>query len=175
MPEIITLYRVFLATPSDVIEERGSIEEILHEWNLQHGQIRKTRVELVSWHTHAFPATGDRGQGLINKQALDSADIVVGIFWLKFGSPTGKANSGTEEEIRRSIKQGKKVMVYFSKRAIAPDRFGKSSDQKKIERFKKVFGKKALYWEYSDLDKFDRDFRNHLAQQMNELLPPITL
>lgn len=168
MPESIDLYRIFLASPSDIIEERGVIEDVLREWNLQHGQQTKARVELVSWHTHAFPAAGDRPQGLINKQAFDTSDIVIGIFWQKFGSPTGKAQSGTEEEIRRGLEQKKRVMVYFSNRS--PDgRAGKLGDIAKIARFKKKYGEKALFWEYSDLEKFSRDFRNHLARVMGDL------
>lgn len=170
MPETITLYRVFLATPSDIIEERGAIEDVLREWNLQHGQAKRVRVELVSWHTHAFPATGDRPQGIINKQALDLSDIIVGIFWLKFGSPTGKAESGTEEEIQRGIRQKKHVMVYFSKRSPIRAKRSISDESQRIQKFKKKLGEKALYWEYSDLQKFSRDFRNHFAQVMNNLL-----
>ena len=170
MPETITLYRIFLASPSDIIEERGVIEDVLKEWNIQHGPSAKARVELVSWHTHAFPAAGDRPQGIINRQALDNADIVVGIFWLKFGSPTGVAASGTEEEIQRGVSQGKPVMVYFSRRTPEPSTPAKPREISKIDKFKKKYGEKALFWEYTEFEKFRRNFRNHLAHTLNGLL-----
>ena len=39
----------------------------------------------------------------------------------------------------------------------------------KIEAFKQKLGKKALYWEFSNWDGFERDFRNHLAMVMQDL------
>jgi hypothetical protein len=171
MPEAITLFRVFLASPSDVLEERDVIDGVLRDWNIQHGPAAKARVELVSWRTHAYPAAGDRPQGLINKQAFDDSDIVVGIFWLKFGTPTGAAASGTEEEIERGVKQKKPVMVYFSKRTDVGKPV-KPRELAKIQKFQKKFGEAAMFWEYNDLGKFERDFRNHLAHTMNKLLQP---
>ncbi len=71
MPELITLYRVFLAAPSDVTDELIVVEGLLRDWNLQHGQGHGVRVELVNWRTHTRPATGKRPQALVNKQAFD--------------------------------------------------------------------------------------------------------
>ncbi|HEV7403507.1 MAG TPA: hypothetical protein VGO11_11290 [Chthoniobacteraceae bacterium] len=64
------------------------------------------------------------------------------IFWSRFGTPTGRAASGTEEEIRRGIKQRKQVLVYFSNRR-APGQ--KPAEHSRIEKFKKQFGQKALF------------------------------
>lgn len=169
MPQIIKLFRVFFSAPSDIIEEEQIIREVLDDWNRQHGDRVKARVEVVTWKTHVHPATGDRPQELINKQAFDSVDIVVGMFWTRFGTPTGVAGSGTEEEIRRGIKLKKRVLVYFST-CPAPGNTGKPADHSKIEAFKRSFGQKALYWVYSDRELFESAFRNHLAAVMHELL-----
>jgi len=141
---------------------------VLADWNVQHGQAAGIRVEMVQWRTHVFPATGKRPQEFINKQAFDRSDIVVGIFWSKFGTPTGRFASGTEEELRRGIVQRKAVMVYFS-RIPLPKGSGKPLDSVKIDAFKRKLGQKALYWEYSTLDSFENDFRNHLAMVMQDL------
>ena len=167
MPQPITLYRVFLAAPSDVTDELVVVEGLLRDWNLQHGEEHGVRVELVNWRTHTRPATGKRPQALVNKQAFDACDLVVAIFWSRFGTPTGRADSGTEEEISRGIKQQKPVLVYFSDR---PVRGQKQLEHSRIERFKRRFGQKAIYWVYSDLDSFESALRNHLAGTMHELL-----
>jgi hypothetical protein len=167
MSQSITLYRVFLATPSDVAEELVVVEALLRDWNLQHGQAKGVRLELVNWRTHTRPAFGRRPQALVNKQAFDTCDLVVAIFWSRFGTPTGRAGSGTEEEIRRGIKQGKEVLVYFSER---PSLKIKPAEHSRIEKFKRKFGQKALFWSYSDTAGFEHAFRNHLASTMNELL-----
>jgi hypothetical protein len=116
MPETIQLFRVLLAAPSDVTEEHALVAEAINDWNLQHGDGARARVELMNWRTHAHPATGRRPQALINRQFADRADVVLAIFWRRLGSPTGKASSGTVEEIERAQRRGKKVMVYFSQR-----------------------------------------------------------
>ena len=51
--------------------------------------------------------------------AISDADVVVGIFWKRFGTPTGDAQSGTEHELRNAWEAWRKngrpdVMVYFS-------------------------------------------------------------
>lgn len=167
MPQSIALYRVFLAAPSDVTDELFVVEELLQDWNLQHGQELRVRVELVNWRTHTRPETGKRPQALVNQQAFDTCDVVVAIFWSRFGTPTGRAASGTEEEIRRGIKQRKQVLVYFSNRP-APGQ--KPSEHSRIEKFKKQFGQKALFGSYSSLPAFQDALRNHLASTMHELL-----
>jgi hypothetical protein len=164
--ETVQLFSLFLSAPSDVTEEHEIIDGIIRDWNLQHGRAMGVRVELIHWRTHAYPAAGRRPQALINKQAFDKSDLVVGIFWSKFGTPTGRYGSGTEEELRRGMKKGKKVMVYFCRRPAPRTRLLQRS---KIEAFKQKLGLKALYWEYSDLSLFERDFRNHLAMAMQEL------
>lgn len=167
MPERVTLYRVFLAAPSDVTDELFVVEDVLREWNLQHGQRCGARVELVNWRTHARPAMGRRPQALINQQAFDACDIVVAVFWSRFGTPTGRAASGTAEEILRGIKQRKQVLVYFSDR---PTPGSAKVEHSRIERFKARFGLKAIYWVYSDMGSFERALRNHFTTTMHDLL-----
>lgn len=164
--ETVRLFSLFLSAPSDVTEEHEIIAGVIHDWNIQHGRAARIRVELVYWRTHTYPASGRRPQAFINKQAFDKCDIVAGVFWSKFGTPTGRYGSGTEEELRRGIKKGKRVMVYFCRRP-APQ--VKLLQRAKIKRFKAKLGKNVLYWEYSDLTRFEREFRNHLAMVMQEL------
>lgn len=167
MPELITLYRVFLAAPSDVTDELIVVEGLLRDWNFQHGQGPGVRVELVNWRTHTRPSTGRRPQALVNKQAFDACDLVIAIFWSRFGTPTGRAASGTAEEIRRGIRQGKPVLVYFSDRP-APGQ--KPVEHSRIEKFKQRFGQKALFGSYNTLTAFEEALRNHLASTLHELL-----
>jgi hypothetical protein len=94
---------------------------------------------------------------------------MVVIFNARFGSPTGVADSGTEEEIRRSIKRGKKVMVYFANLP-EPRRSKARHEFERIEKFKRKLGRQALYHTYTDLKAFEDAFRQHLAGLLNELL-----
>ena len=167
MPETIQLYRVLFAAPDDVADELPVADELINEWNVQHGQQRQTRLELTNWRTHSYPSAGNRPQALINRQFADQSDIVIGVFFKRLGTPTGKARSGTVEEIDRAVRKKKRVMVYFSKRRGAGSGRDASQEKARIESYRKRFGKSALYGTYKNLDEFEDMLRNHLALVMN--------
>jgi hypothetical protein len=169
MPVAVQLFRVFVAAPSDVTEEHSLISELLEEWNRHHGPTTQARLEFMNWRTHSHPAAGARPQALINKQVVDQSDIVVGLFRSRFGSPTGVADSGTEEEIQRSIQKGKEVMVYFANLP-EPRRQKERGEFARVKKFKRDYGDQALYGTYTDLAAFEKAFRQHLAAAMSELL-----
>ena len=56
------------------------------------------RIESKKWEKDVFPAFGEDSQDVINKQIGTDYNIFVGIMWKKFGTPTSRAESGTEEE-----------------------------------------------------------------------------
>lgn len=169
MPELVQLFRLFAGAPSDVTNEQIIIPRLIEEWNRNHGPATCARLDFMNWRTHSYPAAGDRPQALINKQVVDQSDIVVGIFRARFGSPTGVADSGTEEEIRRGIKQRKEVMVYFASLPQSKRR-KRSGELARIEAFKRKYGQQALYHIYTDDKAFEDAFRQHLAAAMNKLL-----
>jgi hypothetical protein len=116
----------------------------------------------VSWDTHSAPDLSDRPQELINRRVLKHCDLLVGIFWTRLGTPTGKAASGTVEEIQEHLSAGKPAMVYFSRAPVIPD----SVDQAQYEavrEFKQWCRSRGLVLEYDDLEDFERQFRRHLA------------
>ena len=98
MPERVLLFRLFVGAPSDVDEAHDIIRGQIEHWNRDQGPLSSARVEFTNWRTHSHPAAGGRPQALLNKQVVDLCDIMVGIFDARFGSPTGAADSGTEEE-----------------------------------------------------------------------------
>src|SRR5260370_13156882 len=136
MPETIQLFRVLLAAPSDVTEEHALVADAIRDWNVQHGDGAEARVELMNWRTHAHPDSGRRPQALINRQFADRADVVLAIFWRRLGSRTGKATSGTVEEIERALRRGKKVMVYFSQRPPTESHSRDLPEQAIMDRFR---------------------------------------
>jgi len=64
-------------------------------------------LHAVRWETHSYPATGERPQGIINRQIVDSGHLLIGIFGNRVGTPTGEAQSGTIEEIEEFRKTGR--------------------------------------------------------------------
>ncbi|HEY6419683.1 MAG TPA: hypothetical protein VIX59_11830 [Candidatus Binataceae bacterium] len=170
MPETIQLFRVLLAAPSDVTEEHALVADAINNWNVQLGDGARARIELMNWRTHAHPEAGRRPQASINRQFADRADLVLAIFWRRLGSPTGKAASGTVEEIERARRRGKKVMVYFRQRLSAEKDAPDSREQARMERFRRKLGRSALYGTYRDVQEFESTVRKDLALVMHEMV-----
>src|SRR5580693_2331673 len=106
MPFRADTYRVMIASPSDLTEERIVATDAVNDWNAQHAAAEGVVLLPVRWETHATPTSGVRPQEAINSQLTDASDILVGMFWTKLGTSTGVAESGTVEEIDRFANAG---------------------------------------------------------------------
>jgi len=60
------------------------------------------------------PTIGESAQDVINSQIVDKADILIGVFYNRLGTPTRRAVSGTAEEINRAVEKDKFVHLYFA-------------------------------------------------------------
>ena len=126
------VYRILIASPSDVEEEREIAVRVIQEWNDLYSYSRKVALLPLRWETHTAPDYGTRPQEVINRAIVDHCDLLVGIFWTRIGSPTGIAESGTIEEIERVGNAEKPIMLYFSRIGIDPDKI----DLTQIEKLK---------------------------------------
>ena len=108
-----TVIEVAIASPGDVSKERRLAREVIHEWNHIHSKHRKIVLSAVGWETHSSPKMGERAQEVINKQVLRGADLLVGIFWTRLGTPTGESASGTVEDINEHVNANRPAMIYF--------------------------------------------------------------
>jgi hypothetical protein len=163
----VSLVKLAFCGPSDVSKETDIGKAIVTEWNLQHGETRGFWLKHQHWSTDSHPDLRERAQAVINRQMVDESDIIVAIFWSRFGTATGLASSGTEEEIRRGIQLGRKVMVYFSELEPLPP----NADKGQIERlwaFRLELQSKGLCWKFSSRDQFKREFARHLSLTLNE-------
>jgi hypothetical protein len=164
-----TRIEIFLATPGDVLIERTIVFEEVTEWNETHSAALSASLHLKHWRNATYPEMGDRPQATINRQALDSTDLLVAIFWTRFGSPTGVAESGTEEEIRRSVASGRPVMLYFSDAPFSPDQVDAVQCQHLLA-FRSECRSSGRYESYRSPDEFRALFRKHLAFRIHSLL-----
>jgi hypothetical protein len=175
MAQKVTLYKIFVASPSDVREERNSLEEIIEEINLSMLSSNNIRVELVRWETHANPDIAEYPQKVINDDIPYDYDIFLGILWGKFGTPTKDYNSGTEEEFYNAYERYKKdptsikIMIYFNQSPIPIDKI----DTVSIDLIRKLRsdldGKGILFWDYTTIEEFQRLLRIQLSRQINDL------
>lgn len=155
-----THLHLLLSCPADIVDELSIVKEVIEEYNQGDDELY---IELKHWRSDAVPSTGGSPQDIINSQLVVDADMIIAIFWTRFGSRTQKYGSGTEEEISLLLERGKNVFLYFCDRPVHPSKQD-ADESKKIAEFKKRFGKEGLYWEYETLEEFEKHFRRHMVQ-----------
>jgi hypothetical protein len=157
------VFKVMIATPSDVPQERQIIREAVHQWNALLADDKKVVLLPVGWETHAHPMMGDRPQALINKQVLEDCDLLVAVFWTRLGSPTGEAASGTVEEIEEHLKAGKPAMIYFSNEPVRPDSIDEAQ-YRALRQFRASCESRGLIETFESPSEFKEKFGRQLIQ-----------
>ena len=142
------------------------------------------RFEVIDWENYATIGVG-RPQELITQQTLekyrDSLALVVGIMGQRFGSPSGKAESGTEEEFNWAMESHKRTgfpeIKWFFRKVdklelpADPDEADAALDQwRKVRAFRKRMqdlNNPVFYTEYPGAagfaEVFERDLNQWLA------------
>jgi hypothetical protein len=171
MPRSGLVVRVFVAAPDDVREEVTALFELVDELNRIHSLHSGVRLELVNWRTDVVPGLGTDPQAVINDQIRDDYDIFVGILWAKFGTPTPRAGSGTEEEFETArnryqlAPESIRVMMYFKNAAIAVDDID-PIQLAAVREFRSRVREQALYSMFGDRDEFVSLLRLHLTRHI---------
>ena len=177
VPQIVKQYHVFLASPGDTNEERKAVRQYFERYNRQTAQLWSARFEVVDWENYVSVGVG-RPQELITSQTLerfkDSLVLIIGIMGQRFGSPTGNAESGTEEEFRWALNRHKTTglpeIKWFFKRV---EQFVSPPDPsaieetllqwKKVRSFREELQSTGIFYaEYPDVVRFQEIFDNDL-------------
>ncbi|WP_146905968.1 hypothetical protein [Cellulomonas aerilata] len=159
--------KVLIASPGDTKEEREAVERALHGWNADRAEREQVVLLPRRWETSAVPRLGASGQGIINEQLVDDADIVLALFDSRLGMATEAAVSGTAEEIQRSHAAGKPVHVWFSEEPIPR---GADLDQAKaVEDFKKTLLPLGLLGAYASPDDLAYKVRQAIESDLDRL------
>jgi len=175
MAKQVSELSIFVASPSDVAEERDLLEDVVKELNLQWSRgVKGVRLELVRWETHSYPGVSSDPQAVINDQIGDDYDIFLGILWKRFGTATPRADSGTEEEFDRAYERHNKdpnklrIMIYFKTgdvnlAEIDVEQLGSVRD------FQSRLGPKGtLFREFSSPKDFSSLVRMHLSHCVDD-------
>ena len=166
-PVQASVLNVLIASPSDVGPERDAVESAIHEWNANHYVRTGTMLHPVRWETHSFPSAGDRPQGLLNRQIVESAHFLIAIFGCRLGTPTGEADSGTLEEIEQFRATGRYVALYFSSAPVA--RNADRAQLAALEKYQRDRQRDTLYATYGSAEDLRRLVTKHLPKIVAEV------
>jgi hypothetical protein len=159
--------RAFVASPGDVSEERDALCGVVDELNQTWADFLATRLDLIMWETHSWPAVGADAQDVIFAQTGDEHDLFIGIIGAKWGTPTPRASSGTADEFERAHQRFMAtglpdIMFYFR---VTED------PVPQVAQFREDLARRGVYyWCYRDVRRFEQSCRIHLSRQLQRLV-----
>ncbi len=175
--------RIFVGSPGDVDGEREQLNKVVQELNTTLAALVPERglvLELIRWETHTRPGLGADPQDVVNRQLnMADVDVFIGIMWRRFGTPTERSGSGTEEEFRiaseswRRNRKPQEVLFYFCQAPSAPPATEDEAQQQlAVTRFRQELTREALVREYEEHSMFGDLVRPHLVQVISSILRP---
>ncbi len=183
------LIRIFIASPSDIQEERIRLNTVIAELNQPQAladQLGYT-LQLLDWR-EVVPGAGRPEEVILEQLPVEFWDIFIGILWHRFGTPTGgqdmQANhickSGTEEEFKLAYRAWQKTQrphVLFYRCMALPSSIDDIEPEQlaKVRNFWQEFGElgehPALFHQYKTHEDFEHRVRQDLNKLLSQLMP----
>lgn len=166
-------FTVFIASPGDVREEREIVREVCAELS-KDVFLKDLGVSLQAegWED-VFPSPG-RPQEIINT-LVDRCDLFICIFHKRFGSPSGKAKSGTLEEFLKAYSKWKDlqkphIMLYFKEAKVSSAKELNDPQLKLVLGFKDKVekNKSLLFGQFTSPEDFKNKLGDHLKKWIVE-------
>ena len=160
----IRLIRIFASCPSDISDELNSLKLVVDEINKTVGKQNSFIIQILNWNEDTYSLQGDDPQDAINQQIDDQYDLLVGLMWMRIGTPTKRDKSGTIEEINRALDNRKNFLIYFKTTPPSTLNDLVLEDIARINNYKKELSDKGvLYKEFSTISNFEKLLRLHLT------------
>ncbi len=164
---------VLIASPGDTYDARNIVEAAVLSWNRDRARAQKVVLLPLRWEFDAVPELGGGdAQTIINRQLVDEADIVIGLFHGRLGQPTPRGASGTAEEIERSAERGAMVHVLFSEMPLPND--VDTAQLEALREFKSKLQDRGLVGSYASHDDLNAKIRTYLEHDVARLVPTIS-
>lgn len=148
---------VFIASPSDLNDERNALRDIVRRINKIYGRRIGWQVELLGWEDTL--AGYSRPQKLINID-VESCELFIGMLWKKWGTDSGEYSSGFEEEFeiaRKRRTQSDKPEIWMLFKRVEKGLLDDPGKQlKKVINFRKqlIDSKELLFKEFKQIEDF---------------------
>ena len=174
MPELLTQYRVFIASPGGLEDERKAFRNAIREYNEMDAERRGVSFKPMGW--EATLGRMARPQSLINDDIV-VCDYFVLLLWDRWGSPpdapgeTGYS-SACEEEFELALRCQKddadpmrEVVIFF--KGVDPKMLADPGKQlQDVQKFKKAIevNKEHHFMTFDEPEEFRRFLNQYLAR-----------
>lgn len=171
----LRILRIVAASPNDVQAERDALPSVIDEVNRYIADLG-LRFELSRWETDTYPGFHREGpQGLIDPiLKITDCDLLIGIFWKRFGTQTSDGKTGTEHEFNLAYeawkeKSSPQILFYFNQKSYAPKSKIEIEQWGQVLDFKSKFPEEGLWWPYKGKVQFEKLVRTHLMNYIRSL------
>jgi hypothetical protein len=171
----VSVIRVFLASPSDLAEERRIARAAVDEINKTVARPAGFHVDLIGWEDTLSSAR--RPQAIINDE-METCQMFIGMLWARWGTPPdidGHFTSGFEEEFKlasdRHAKSGEPHVTLFFKDVEQSKLSDAGPELSKVVAFRDriIAEKKVLFETFADANGFGQKVRLSIAGFIHEL------
>jgi hypothetical protein len=165
----LTEIKVFLGSPSDLIEERQKFRDIVayvNKWAYL------SRIQFAARSSEDLSPDVGHAQDLINEKVFRDCRIFALLLWKKWGTPTKRYTSGFEEEYEtaRALKEeDSDIRISLYLRDIpncmleAPD-----PDLVKVLAFREKAKGECFYKTYKNVDEWAKLLEENLRDWLNQ-------
>lgn len=162
--------RVFLASPGDVAQERTLVETVVAELNTSIARNLGWHIELVRWED-MIPNMGRPQQVVFEQADIDDTDTFIGILGNRFGTPSGRVDSGTEEEFDVAYRHWQengspRIHFYFSQMPTNLRTTDELDQKGKVVAFRKRIDEIGLVRDYEAIRDFEVAVRDAIIADL---------
>lgn len=166
------VYKLFVASPSDLEAERQEIPRIVNRINASFGLRWNVFVQAVMWETSVHSGIGEDAQDVINRQVPEDYDIFLGMFWNRGGTKTKRAESGTLEEyeraLNRHVRTGKPEIMVFFKEPESPSQEDIPQREEMLHLRKRMGQDNVMFSTFHSTSQFAEIFYDQLLMILAE-------
>ena len=168
MAKTKTEYDLLISCPGDLDTVVKLVNAVVKKFNDNYSDVLSIRLNAKHWSNSSYNQSGGKAQELLNKQFVHDCDAAIAVFWKRFGSPTDKYGSGTEEEIEDMLAAGKQVFLYFCEKPVDPQLLLSETARnqyQKVKDYQKQYADegKGIYATYSTDKEFKENLFAHLS------------
>ncbi len=159
---------VFISGTDETDAEKAALRRVVDDLNRQLERTHSITLRVIGWPDDIRPGVNTDPQAEISRQSGSHFDIYVGLLGTRFGTPTPRAGSGTEDEFNSALarfkanSQSVRVLFYF-KRAVE-DPFGMDIDQlQRVRWFRSGLSPRGVvYRDFRDTAEFAALVKEHV-------------
>ncbi len=169
MPRRITQLTLFASSTSEAAAEIAALRKIIEGLNRQLERAHAITLRMLSWPDDIRPGVSTDPQSEINRQVA-GYDIYLGLLGTRFGTPTSKNESGTQEEFETALLRfssdptSVRLLFYFKKSLTGIDPYKLDLEGlQKVQSFRQnLKARGVLYRDFNSTEEFTDLVKTHL-------------